>query len=66
LRCLEIAEDALHDAFRAALVLEARDLNHAIQLISNHPGIKVGTFEIRPADDLSAMVAERSPIPGIS
>ena len=40
------------------LVLEARDLNHAIQLISKHPGIKVGPFEIRPADDLSAMVAE--------
>ncbi len=40
------------------LVLEARDLNHAIQLISAHPGVKVGPFEIRPADDLSAMVAQ--------
>jgi len=40
------------------LVLEARDLNHAIQLISKHPGVKVGPFEIRPVDDLSAMVAE--------
>jgi len=40
------------------LVLEARDLNHAIQLISKHPGVKVGPFEIRPVEDLSAMVAE--------
>ena len=40
------------------LVLEARDLNHAIQLISKHPGVKVGPFEIRPVDDLSAKVAE--------
>lgn len=40
------------------LVLEARDLNHAIQLMSQHPGVKAGPFEIRPAADLSAMVAE--------
>jgi hypothetical protein len=40
------------------LVLEARDLNHAIQLISNHPGLKGGPFEIRPVEDLSALVAE--------
>lgn len=39
------------------LILEARDLNHAIQLMSKHPGVKVGPFEIRPADDLSAMIA---------
>ena len=40
------------------LVLEARDLNHAIQLISNHPGVRLGPFEVRPTEDLSAMVAE--------
>jgi hypothetical protein len=40
------------------LVLEARDLNHAIQLMSKHPGVKVGPFEIRPADDLAAMLAQ--------
>lgn len=38
------------------LVLEARDLNHAIQLMSQHPGVKAGPFEIRPADDLQAMI----------
>ena len=40
------------------LVLEAKDLNHAIQLMSKHPGVKAGPFEIRPAADLTAMVAE--------
>ncbi len=40
------------------LILEARDLNHASQLMSEHPGVKAGPFEIRPAADLSAMVAE--------
>lgn len=40
------------------LVLEARDLNHAIQLISKHPGVKVGPFEIRPVADLNAMIRE--------
>lgn len=39
------------------LILEARDLNHAIQLMSEHPGVKAGPFEIRPAEDLSAMIA---------
>src|SRR4029077_14874908 len=39
------------------LVLEARDLNHAIQLISEHPGVQAGLghIEIRPAADLSEM-----------
>ena len=40
------------------LILEARDLNHAIQLISKHPGVKNGPFEIRPAADLSEMIRE--------
>src|SRR5262249_14864873 len=41
------------------LILEARDLNHAIQLMSKHPGVKLaGPFEIRPAADLTEMVRE--------
>jgi hypothetical protein len=40
------------------LVLEARDLNHAIQLMSKHPGVKAGPFEIRPAADLTDMIRE--------
>lgn len=35
-------------------VLEARDMNHAIQLMSQHPALKYGsTFEIRPIADMS-------------
>lgn len=33
------------------LVLEAKDLNHAIALMSKHPGVKCGPFEIRPVDE---------------
>jgi hypothetical protein len=41
------------------LVLEARDLNHAIQLISQHPAVKYGTpFEIRPVADMNGMIKE--------
>jgi hypothetical protein len=40
------------------LILEARDLNHAIQLMSKHPGVKAGPFEIRPAEDLTEMIRE--------
>jgi hypothetical protein len=39
------------------LILEARDLNHAIDLMSKHPGVKMGPFEIRPAADLSDIIA---------
>jgi hypothetical protein len=41
-------------------VLEARDLNHAIQLISQCPGVKLecGTIEIRPAADINEMIRE--------
>jgi hypothetical protein len=40
------------------LILEARDLNHAIQLMSKHPGVQAGPFEIRPAADLSEMIRD--------
>lgn len=40
------------------LLLEARDLNHAIQLMSRHPGVRMGPFEIRPAADLDALVRD--------
>ena len=38
------------------LFLEARDLNEAIQLVSRHPGVRVGPFEIRPVDDLAEII----------
>ncbi len=41
------------------MILEARDLNHAIQLMSKHPSVRMGgTWEIRPSADLSAMLEE--------
>ncbi len=40
------------------MMLEARDLNEAIQLMSKHPSLRMGgTFEIRPSADLSALFA---------
>lgn len=40
------------------LILEARDRNHAIELISNHPGLRMGVWEIRPTHDLTPMIEE--------
>ena len=43
------------------LLLEARDLNHAISLMSKHPGVKIGPFEIRPANEkINELIAARS------
>ena len=41
-------------------ILEARDLNHAMQLISELPGFKygLGPIEIRPIADLSEIIKE--------
>jgi hypothetical protein len=41
-------------------VLEARDLNHAIQLISKCPGVRLncGSIEIRPAADMPEIMRE--------
>ena len=33
------------------LLLDADDLNHATELMSKHPGIRVAAFEIRPLDE---------------
>lgn len=44
------------------LFLEARDLNHAIQLMSKHPGVRGGAFEIRPShEEMNARIAARTP-----
>ena len=43
------------------LLLEARDLSHAIALMSKHPGVKMGPFEIRPANEIiHQLYAERA------
>jgi hypothetical protein len=39
------------------LVLEARDMNHAVQLMAQHPALKYGhIFEIRPAADMNEIM----------
>ena len=39
------------------LVLEARDMNHAVQIMEQHPALKFGSiFEIRPVGDLSEIM----------
>lgn len=44
------------------MILEADDLNHAIQQMSKHPSLGLskggGSWEIRPAADLNAMIDE--------
>jgi hypothetical protein len=40
------------------LILEAEDLKHAIELMSKHPGVKAGPFEIRPAADLAEFIRD--------
>jgi hypothetical protein len=38
-------------------VLEARDMNQAVQLMSQHPALKYGTiWEIRPTGDMSEIM----------
>jgi hypothetical protein len=39
------------------LILEARDMNHALQLIGQHPALTYGNFfEIRPAGDMNEII----------
>ncbi len=35
------------------LFLEADSMDHAVKLMSKHPGVRFGPFEIRPADELT-------------
>ena len=52
------------EALGGILLLEARDLNHAIALMSKHPAVSVfgiTTFDIRPAnEEMNRLVSERS------
>ncbi len=43
------------------LLLEARDMAHAVELMSKHPGVAFGPFEIRPANDqINQLIAARN------
>jgi hypothetical protein len=42
------------------LVLEARDMNHAVQLMAEHPSLKYGSvWEIRAAADMNEIIKAR-------
>jgi hypothetical protein len=41
------------------LILEARDMNQAVQLMAQHPALTYGnSFEIRPAGDMSEIIKQ--------
>jgi hypothetical protein len=41
------------------MILEARDFEHALELMSKHPSILMGgSFEVRPGADLSGLIEE--------
>jgi hypothetical protein len=43
------------------LMLEAESMEQAVELISRHPGVRLGPFEIRAVDEeFNAMIAERT------
>ncbi len=43
------------------LLLQAESMEHAIELMSKHPGVKWGPFEIRPADEtVNNLIDERN------
>jgi hypothetical protein len=48
------------------MILEAKDLDQAIELISRHPGISNAGFEIRPIADLSDMMRESEKRRGVN
>src|SRR5262245_23361504 len=41
-------------------IIEARDIDEAVALMSQHPGLRFGPFEIRPIDEqMRALLVER-------
>jgi len=33
-------------------------MDEAVRLVSNHPGLKAGPFEIRPVEDMTEVIRE--------
>ena len=40
------------------LIIEARDMDHAVEIMSQHPGVNMGPWEIRPTFDLTPLIRE--------
>jgi hypothetical protein len=38
------------------LLLEAENMKQAIEIMSKHPGVKAGPFEIRPVEDMTEVI----------
>lgn len=38
------------------LMIEAEDMDEAIELMSRHPGVQGGPFEIRPVEDMTEVI----------
>ena len=38
--------------------LEAKNMDEAVRLVSNHPALKAGPFEIRQVEDMTEMIRE--------
>jgi hypothetical protein len=50
------------EQFGGFILIEAKDLNHAIRLISTHPSLQIGnTWEIRPVAHCQSNVTPRFP-----
>lgn len=68
LRCQEgkiIATDGPYaetkEQLGGILLLEADNMEHAVELMSKHPGVRIGPFEIRPADEVTiALIQARN------
>jgi hypothetical protein len=43
------------EAVGGIFILEARDLNHAVELMSKHPATRFGPVEIRAVEDMTGM-----------
>ena len=52
----------MKEQFGSFILIEAKDLNHAIRLISTHPSLQIGnTWEIRPVAHYQSKVTPRFP-----
>ena len=47
-------------------LVEASNLNEAIELMSKNPAVKAGPIEVRPAEDMSAFIRESERRRGVS
>jgi hypothetical protein len=48
------------------LLLQARDLEHAVALMSKHPGVRFGPFEVRPAnEEINQLIEARNKKAGV-